>query len=101
MKEMVKRSAIALLAFVLVAGPLAASVNCAEFITSAGDDPPITGWLMGESTVTSTKTYSWSYTNFGGTFNGSSTTTQSYTVGTYQLSNGAVQTLRCDNYQTV
>jgi hypothetical protein len=102
MNWLTKRAGVVtVLALVLSAWPLAAMTYCAQFISSGADDAPLVGWLMGESQTTTTKTYSWSYTNFGGTFDGSSTKTQSYTVGTYSLSNGDTITLRCDNYQTV
>ena len=102
MKAIAKRAGvITMLVAVLAAWPLAAMTNCVQFISSGGDDAPKTGYLVGDYQQTTTKTFSWSYTNFGGTFGGSSTITQSYTVGIYQMSDGSRQTLRCDNYTTV
>lgn len=94
-----------LLALLVLAPGVVAITNCAQFISSSADDSPLTGWLMGEQTVSTSSTSgysgSWSYMNFGGTFNGSSTTTVSYSVGTYQMSNGTIQYLRCDSYTYV
>jgi hypothetical protein len=105
-KANVKRAGVVmLLALALAAWPLAAMTNCAQFITTAEDDAPNSGWLTGERTETSSSTFSysgsWSYLNFGGTFNGSSTKTQSYSVGIYEMEGGGFVTLRCDTYQPV
>jgi hypothetical protein len=105
MKSLVKRAGVIGLALVLAAWPLAAMTNCAQFITSGADDAPNTGWLSGESTVSTTTSYkysgTWSFMNFGGTFDGSSTTTTTYSVGTYTMADGTTQTLRCDTYTPV
>jgi hypothetical protein len=102
MKTLVKRAgAIALLAVVVGVPGLAGMVNCLPFISSSGGDKPLTGYLTGESSRTTTKVRSWSYTNFGGTFNGSSTVTDSYSVGYYRMSNGTLQQIRCDSYTYV
>lgn len=102
MKRMVLRAALAVtFGAAMSAHGLAALQNCAAFITSAARDAPMTGWLLGEKTVSTSKTFSWSYMNFGGAFNGSSTMTQSYSVGTYRMSDGTTQQLRCDGYMAV
>jgi hypothetical protein len=106
MKEMVRRAAVVtVLAIMVTAWPLAAITTCAQFITSAADDAPNYGWLSGESTVSTTTSYkysgTWSFMNFGGTFDGSSTTTTTYSVGTYTMADGTIQTLRCDSYTPV
>ena len=105
-KANVKRAGVVmLLALALAAWPLAAMTYCAQFITTAGDDAPNSGWLFGERTETTSSTFSysgsWSYLNFGGTFDGSSTRTQSYSVGIYQMQDGTRQELRCDTYMPV
>ena len=93
------------LMFALTAWPLAASFNCAEYITTAGDDDPNYGWLIGERTESTSTTTSfagsWSYMNFGGIFDGSSTKTSTYQVGIYQMADGTRQQLRCDGYTPV
>ena len=108
MKAIVKRKGVVTLLGLLVvlsALPLAAITACAQYITTAGDDDPNYGWLTGERTETTSSTMSysssWSWLNFGGTFNGSSTRTQSYSVGIYDMADGSRQELRCDTYQPV
>src|SRR5688572_1650938 len=106
MKTRVKRAvAVALVMLTMATPALVASTPCAQFITSAADDAPLTGWLMGESTVTTTTTTkyssSWSFMNFGGVFDGSSTTTETYSVGVYEMSDHTIQRLRCDGYTPV
>jgi hypothetical protein len=105
MKELVRKAGVIALVLALTAFPLAAIQPCAQFITSAADDAPNSGWLSGESTVTTTTSFkyssSWSFMNFGGTFDGSSTTTTTYSVGTYTMADGSRQTLRCDSYTPV
>lgn len=106
MKGLLKQAGvITLLSTMLLVPGLVAMTNCASFISSKGDDAPLTGWLTGEKTVTKSTTTSysgsWSFSNFGGTFNGSSTVTESYSVGTYEMSDGTYQEIRCDNYTYV
>jgi hypothetical protein len=105
MKALVRQAGVVGLALALAAWPLAALSTCVQFITSAADDAPNYGWLSGESTVSTTTSYkysgTWSFMNFGGTFDGSSTTTTTYSVGTYNMADGTKQTLRCDSYTPV
>lgn len=102
MKKLVQRAGVvALVAMALSIEAVGASTPCADFISSAGDDSPLTGYLVGQSEVTTTKTLSWSYTNYGGTFGGSSVTTETYSVGTYAMTDGSIIRLRCDGYVQV
>ena len=108
MRKLAKRAGVlALVAMVLSIESVAGAIACADYITSAADDVPMTGTLIGEKTVTTTTTtsrgFSWSWLNFGGAFNGSSTVTnaETYEVGYYQMSNGSIQTIRCDGYTRV
>ena len=106
MRKLAKQAGIlALVAMALSIESVAGAIACADYITSAADDAPMTGSLIGEKTVTTSTTsttgFTWSWLNFGGVFNGSSTTTESYQVGYYQMSNGTVQTIRCDGYTRV
>jgi hypothetical protein len=106
MKAMVKRAgAIALALVVVTAFPLAAWGNCADNITSGGEDAPLTGWLMGERSVSTTTSYSykgsWTFMNFGGTFDGTRTVTETHWEGSYKMTDGSIRNIRCDTYQPV
>jgi hypothetical protein len=108
MRKLAKQAGVlALMAMALSVESVAASINCADYITSGADDVPMTGYLIGERTQTTSTTtgsslsFSWSWLNFGGAFNGSSTVTESYSVGTYMMADGWTQTIRCDNYTRV
>jgi hypothetical protein len=108
MRKLAKRAGVlALVAMALSIESVAGAIACSDYITSAADDVPMTGTLIGESTHTSSTTsgrtisFSWSWLNFGGAYNGSSTETDSYNVGSYRMSNGTIQTIRCDNYTRV
>ena len=106
MKRFVKGTGLlTLLVLAVTAWPVAASTPCVQYITTAADDRPNSGYLWGTSTETTSSTFSysgsWSYMNFGGVFNGSSTRTQSYEVGTYKMDDGTFQRVRCDTYMPV
>ncbi len=108
MRRLAKRACVlALVAMALSIESVAGAIACADYITSAADDVPMTGTLIGEKTVTTSTTtgstinFSWSWLNFGGAFNGSSTVTESYSVGNYRMSDGTIQTIRCDSYSRV
>ena len=96
---------VALIAGMAMPAPVSGFSNCVQFISSAPTDQPLTGWLVGERYVTYTSTTTWAgnwnYLNFGGTFDGSSSKTTSYWEGTYQMSNGTRQVIRCDAYVAV
>ena len=102
MKALVKRTVTALLLAALVTPGLSAAV-CANYISSGGGDAPLTGSLLGERTVTTTTTRSFGTTGGFKTVTGStsysSTTTISYSVGVYEMSDGTRIELRCDTYQ--
>ena len=92
-------------ALIVSVSALAGMTNCLMYISSGGDDRPLTGYLVGESTrsSTTTKSYvsSWSYKFFGGTYSYSTTLTETYNLGQYQMSDGTIQQIRCDTYQKV
>jgi hypothetical protein len=87
--------------FLLVPG-LAAVGECAAYISSSGDQP-LTGELIGQRTVTvssaMTLTSSLSSKLMGGSYSLSRTTTTTYYVGTYVMSDGTTRQVRCDTYQ--
>ncbi len=106
MNALVKQAGVvAILALVVSVPALAGMTNCLAYISSQGDDTPLTGYLEGERTHTSTSTRSytssWSYKFFGGTFSFTNTDSETYSVGVYRMSDGSVQQLRCDTYQYV
>lgn len=82
-----------------------AALACSAYITSQSYDEPLWGWLIGESTTSSTTSWSvgggWSARIFGGSYSASGSTTTSYNIGTYQMSDGNIRHLRCDSYRTV
>ena len=106
MKAKVKQvGAATVVALLLSVSGLAGLTNCVAYISSGAEDKPLTGWLTGESTVTKTTTHSytggWTYKFFGGNYSYTSTIAESYTVGSYKMSDGTTQQLRCDTYQYV
>jgi hypothetical protein len=96
---------VVLLVAMLLGGPLTADSGCAQFITTGDDDAPNSGWLVGESTVSTSVTTRFSgamtFMTVGGTYEGSRTRTESYSVGTYQMEDGTTVTVRCDTYTRV
>jgi hypothetical protein len=96
---------VTLLVLAVTAWPVAALTPCVQYITTAADDAPNSGYLFGTRTETTSSTFSysgsWSYLNFGGVFNGSSTRTQTYEVGVYRMDDGTYQNVRCDTYMPV
>jgi len=108
MKALVKRTGmvmvVALVAAMTMTNGLAAYMQeCANFVTTGQYDDPVTGWLMGERNFSQTSTRTF---NANGTFGGiggssgfTQSTTVSYSIGSYQLSNGTIADLRCDTYR--
>lgn len=96
-----------LVAFVLLAVPAAveAQSECGEYI-SGGPDNPITGALIGSQLRTVTTTVSLGGnagvsgggSSVGGNAGSSRTTTVSFYVGFYRMSDGEIYEVRCDNY---
>ena len=108
MKALVKRTGmlavVALVAALSMTDGLAAYMTeCANFVTTGQYDDPVTGWLIGERTYsqTSTRTFNTSGTfgGIGGSSGFTQSTTVSYSIGTYLLSNGQTAELRCDTYR--
>ena len=106
MKVLVKRTAVAslLAAMVLVHG-LTGMIVCANYVSSGARNRPLTGWLVGERTYTTTTTRSanasWGFRAFRGVFSRVGTKTSSYIIGTYQMGNGARREIRCDSYRYI
>ena len=100
MKVLVKRTAVVTLlaAMVLVHG-LTGMVACANYISSGARNRPITGWLVGARTYTQTSTRSasasWGFRSFRGMFSRTRTRSSSYSIGTYEMSNGTRREIRC------
>ena len=106
MKELAKRTAVVtLLAATALVHGLTGMVACANYISSGARDRPLTGWLVGERTYTKTSSRSfntrWSYWVLGGTYSTTGTQSSSYSIGTYEMSNGTRREVRCDSYQFV
>lgn len=84
---------------------MAGLVICSPYISSGARHAPLTGWLIGENTriqtIVRSFTSSWSYKLFGGTTSYSRTTTDSYSIGNYRMSDGTVQQARCDTYRLI
>ena len=108
MKALVKRTGmvtvIALVAAVTMTSGLAAYMQqCAAFITSGEYDDPMVGWLMGERIYTETTTLSFTSTGgwkaVGGSATRTTVSTVSYSIGTYQMTDGTRAELRCDTYR--
>ena len=106
MKVFVKRTAVAsLLAAMVLAHGLTGMIACANYVSSGARNRPLTGWLVGERTYTTTTTrsanVSWGFRAFRGVFSRVGTRTFSYSIGTYEMSNGARKEIRCDSYRYV
>jgi hypothetical protein len=86
-----------------VGGAAGLMTECANFVTTGMYDDPVTGWLIGERTVSQTSTRTFSLggglRNLTGTTQYTQSTTATYSIGTYQLSNGQRAELRCDTYR--
>ena len=106
MKVLVKRTSVVILlaAMVLVHG-LTGMVACANYISSGARNRPITGWLVGARTYTQTSTRSasaiWGFRSFRGMFSRTRTRSSSYSIGTYEMSNGTRREIRCDSYRYI
>ena len=106
MKVFVKRTAVVTLlaAMVLVHG-LTGMVACANYVSSGARNRPLTGWLVGERTYTQTSTRStsgsWGFRSFRGMFSRTGTTSSSYSIGTYEMSDGTRREIRCDRYRYI
>ena len=103
MKAVARRAGVITVLGLLVLVPgLHALGECASQISSGEDDEPLTGRLVGERTVS----YSSGYTfngSFGnptitGSFTYQRTSTTSYNVGVYEMSDGTSKEVRCDTY---
>ena len=106
MKALVKRTVIVtLLAGIVMVHGLEAVEACAAYISSGSGDEPLTGWLIGEQTITQTTVRTFGTTGGFRTATGSAsyttTTSRSYSVGTYEMSDGTRRQVRCDSYQYV
>ena len=104
MKVLARRAgAIALLGLLLAVPGVMALGECADFISSGAREGPVTGELVGQRTVTSTRsssyTSSWSARLLGGSFTYNQALTSSYSVGVYRMSNGETREIRCDTYR--
>ena len=108
MKALAKRlgvlTVVLLVAAVTMTDGLAAKMQeCANFVTTGQYDDPVTGWLIGErnfsQTTTRTFNSSGSFGGIGGSSGYTQTTTVSYSIGTYLLSDGSRADLRCDTYR--
>jgi hypothetical protein len=108
MRTTVKRSGMAAVAalvgsMMITDGVAGLMTECANFVTTGMYDDPVTGWLIGSRTVTQTSTRTFSVagslSNLSGTTLYTQTTTTTYEIGTYQLSNGGRAELRCDTYR--
>jgi hypothetical protein len=104
MKALARRAGVLTLLglFLLVPG-LAAVGECASYISSGSSDEPLTGELTGQRMVTVTSamtlTSSLSSKLLGGSYSLSRTTTTTYYVGTYVMSDGTTRQVRCDTYR--
>ena len=106
MKVLVKRTAVVtLLAAIVLVHGLTAMVACANYVSSGARDRPLIGWLVGERTYTQTSTRStnasWGFRSFRGAFSRSGTRSSSYSIGTYEMSDGTRREIRCDRYRYV
>ena len=106
MKALVKRTAVAsLLAAMVLAQGLTGTIACANYVSSGARYRPLTGWLVGERTFTTTSTRSANasggFRSFRGAFSRTRTRSSSYSIGTYEMSDGTRREIRCDRYRYV
>ena len=103
METLATRAGRTLLIAALVLAPGAkALAECADYISSGAGDQPLTGRLIGSRTVTqsTSQTFSGSISMklTGGNYQYQTSTTTTYEVGYYEMSNGEVKAIRCDSY---
>ena len=106
METLATRTGRMLLIAVLVLAPGAkALAECADYISTGAGDQPLTGRLIGSRTVTqsSSQTFTGNFNTrlSGGSYQYQRTTTTTYDVGVYEMSDGTKVEVRCDTYTLV
>jgi hypothetical protein len=105
-KTIAKRAGRTMLIAALALAPGAkALAECADYVSSGAGDQPLTGTLVGSRTVTqsTSQTFTGSFNTklSGGSYQYQRSTTTTYEVGTYLMSDGTTQQIRCDTYTYV
>jgi hypothetical protein len=88
-----------LLAGVAARGWAYTELGCADMISSALIDNPITGYLWGTATATETRSGTVSGSPGGVGVSGTKTVTITYEIGTYLLDDGSFVELDCRTYR--
>jgi hypothetical protein len=79
-------------------GWAAKALPCADFISSGGGDGPLSGWLVGTSTMTYTYSFGGSVEPGGIGISGGTVVSESFEVGFYEMSDGRRLRIDCRNY---
>ena len=105
METLARRAGRVMLLGLLLLAPIKVLAECADYVTSGDGDDPMTGRLIGTSTLAmgsqQTITGSFNTRLSGGSYQYQKSTLLTVQVGTYEMSDGTYKTLRCDNYNEI